>query len=355
MDKYKMDSSKLLWHMHRINTHFREGERISPILIDIGITKFCNAKCIYCYGVYQQLSTESIPAEVLNHLFREAPECGVKAITLTGDGENTLNEGLWEALKIGKLEGLDIGLATNGIALNPGRIKRIILSCTWLRFNLSGMGEEGYKSIHGVSQWKRVRANILTAIMIKRALGSECTIGLQMVLIPKTFEFILPEVDFAIQEGLDYFVIKQFSDPGDARLAQFNLDWYNKPHVIERMKYVESLSTTSTQIIPKWDAFRRKGQRKYDHCVDCALLFQVSGNGKCYPCGYLFNNEKYCYGDLKSQSFKEIIESEKYWDIVKYMRSQFNVHKECKGACRHDSTNEFVWKYLHPPAHINFI
>ena len=157
---------------------------------------------------------------------------------------------------------------------------------------------EGYEKIHGVNAWDRVKANIESCVKLKELHGYKCTIGLQMVLVPQCADQIISEAQFAIESGVDYMVVKQFSDPGDDRMVQFELDWYDNPSIQEELKKAEAMSTDRTKIVPKWQTIKRKGKREYDHCVDCALLFQVSGNSKCYPCGHLFNREEYCYGDL---------------------------------------------------------
>jgi len=353
--KYLFDGNKLLWHMDRVHKHFKQGQRIYPLHIDIGATKMCNAKCIYCYGIFQEMSRDIIPGEVLVQLFYDAPLLGIRSLVVTGDGEPTLNPALYDACDIGTMHGLDIGIATNGIALNEKKLKRLLTTCTWLRFNLSAVDEVGYKSIHGVPEWERVQANIKMAVELKDKLKSKCTLGLQMVLIPQCLDYVIPEAKFAVDNRLDYFVIKQFSDPGCKEMTPFNLSWYDNVTVRAVLKTAESLTNFKTKVIAKWGMMHSKGKRPYDHCADCALLFQISGSSKCYPCGYLFNNEEYCYGDLKKNTLKEILDSERYWEVVKHMRYDFNVHEECKGCCRHDFTNAFIDNYLNPPDHINFI
>jgi MoaA/NifB/PqqE/SkfB family radical SAM enzyme len=353
--KYLFDGQKLLWHMDRVHDHFRDGKRIAPLHIDLGATKTCNAKCVYCYGIFQEMTQEIIPHDSLVNLFRDAPALGVKSMTITGDGEPTLNPAIWEALEVGKAAGLDIGFATNGIKLDDDKIKILLETCVWCRFNVSAVQPETYQKIHGVKQWERVEKNILSAVRIKKEIGSKCTLGLQMVLIPDALDQIIPEAEFAVKNGLDYFVIKQFSDPGCESMSRFALSWYDKPDVLETLKKAEAMSTAETKIVPKWKTIATKGDRPYDRCVDCALLFQISGSSKCYPCGFLFGNEKYCYGDLKTQSLGEILKSEQYWAVVKEMRDNFNVHTDCVGSCRHNACNEFIWNYLNPPDHITFI
>lgn len=352
---YLFDGHKLIWHMDRIHKHYREGHKIYPLHIDIGATKRCNAKCIYCYGIYQKPSKDIIDRKTLISLFCDAPALGIKSLTLTGDGEPTMNPAVYDACIEGKKRGLDIGFATNGILLDPVQIEVLLSTCTWLRFNLSATGEEGYNSIHGVPQWKRVQASISNAVYVKRNKGYKCTIGLQMVLTPQSFEYIIEEAKWAVDKGVDYFVIKQFSDPGCDAMSRFKLAWYDNPKVKSMLRFAQEQSTDITKIIPKYGMIASKGKRKYDRCVDCPLLFQISGNSKCYPCGYLFNREEYCYGDLKKQSLQDILDSKRYWNVVKYMREEFDVHTMCKGNCRHDFTNKFVHNYLNPPEHINFI
>lgn len=355
MDKWNFDGCKLLWHMDRVHAHFRDGKKIVPLHIDIGATKACNARCRYCYGIYQQMTGDKIPEDILIRLFEDAPKLGVKSLTLTGDGEPTLNPGVYEACERGKALGLDIGLATNGIALDNVKIASLVRNLTWLRFNLSAHDQKSYIHMHGVDRWNVVSDNILKAVQMKKETGANVTIGLQMVLIPDALESVIPEALFAVAMDVDYFVIKQFSDPGCEEMGRFNLSWYDSKEVKYTLKAAEMLSNHKTQIVPKYTTIEAKGHRPYDTCVDCPLIFQISGSGKCYPCGFLFGNEDYCYGDLRKNSLGEILESGHYWELIHKLRYDFNVHTMCKGACRHDKTNEFVWKYLNKPEHINFI
>ena len=354
-DPYMLDSNKLLYHMDRV-LKWEKGERVAPLLIDIGATKICNIKCKYCYGIYQKMDNSMmIPPEKLVQLFHDAPLLGVKALTLTGDGEPTLNPGMWDALMIGKKNGLDIGIATNGVALNEDKIKVILKTAVWCRFNISAGTKETYKDIHGADYFNRVVDNIVQMRTWKSKLKSNTTIGLQMVLIPECLDDVIPLAEIAVKYGLDYFVIKQFSDPGDdVPCEQFSPEDF-RTIATPILQQAEAMSKNSTKIIVKWNLLKLMNKRAYDKCIDCPFIFQVSGSSKCYPCGYLFGNDKYCYGDLKHQSLGEIITSEQYWKVVDYMANEHDVHKDCKGCCRHDSTNAWLNKYVDKPQHMNFI
>jgi wyosine [tRNA(Phe)-imidazoG37] synthetase (radical SAM superfamily) len=224
-NQYLFDGCKLLWHMERVNKHYKLGEKVYPLHIDIGATKLCNAKCVYCYGIKQVMNGNVIQERPLLQLFNDAPDLGIKSITVTGDGEPTLNPAMYKALFIGAQKGLDIGFATNGIALDEEKLRVILSTCTWLRFNLSAIGELGYKSIHGVPKWECVQANIKLATALKEKYDYKCTIGLQMVLIPDALKYVMAEAKFAKENHLDYFVIKQYSDPGCKSMSQCGLSW----------------------------------------------------------------------------------------------------------------------------------
>jgi len=225
----------------------------------------------------------------------------------------------------------------------------------WIRFNLSAGTKEGYKLVHGYDNWERVSENIREAVSVKKNKGYSCTIGLQMVLIPQCIDQVIPEAKFAIDAGVDYMVVKQYSDPICDKMAQVDRDWYNTESTKKILKEAEDMSTKDTQIIIKWGLMQFHDNKPYKRCVDLPLLIESSGTGKVYPCGYHFRDERYCFGDLNKQSIREIIESEHYWKLIKHMREDFIVGKDCHGACRHDRTNEFIWDFLQPVEHKNFI
>lgn len=347
-----MNGSKMLWHMDRVLDWDRRNNRIAPLFIDIGATKKCNARCRFCYGIWQELDGSVIPRDVLCNLLRDAPRLGVKGMTFTGDGEPTLNPALYDAIEIGRKEGLDIAVATNGIALDVYKIRRLLANCIWVRFTICGAIQKAYKHMHGVDMFHMVKSHIRTAVGERE--DGWATIGMQMVLTPDCFDQIIPMAEMALELGVDYLQIKQFSDPGDERMHPFDYAEYQK--VIAKLKEAEAMSNDKTNIIIKWSMINDVDNKKpYDHCNSLPFLFQISGNSKCYPCGYLFNREEYCYGDLKEQSFEEIITSERYWNIIKYMANDFDVHTQCMGNCRHRFVLEFLHEYLNPPEHVNFI
>ena len=361
--KRYMDSTKLLWHMDRVINHYDKGEKIVPIHIDVGLTKNCNMRCIYCYGYYQNMNSKMIGREALiNNLVKSAAKIGVKSLGFIGDGEPTLNPHLWEALEVGKKEGLSLALSTNGILVdNDYRRKTILENCEWMRFNISAFSEEGFQRIHKSKFRDKVLKNIIDLVKYKKEHNLKCEIGLQTVFIPTEImkDEIIPLAKFAIDCGCDYYVIKQCSlpDEGGSGMYQFNVEDYTNPEIIEILKKAENLSTHKTDIVPKWNIINMKGEKNYEHCCGVQLLPEISGDGGVYPCAYFFggNDDSKCYGNVHDNSLEEIFNSDRYWKIVEYMNKIFDPKTMCKGCCRQDKTNEFIYKYLNKPNNINFI
>ena len=360
--KRYMDGTKLLFHMDRVIDHYDKNKRIAPIHIDVGLTKKCNIHCCFCYGYYQNMSGEIIERKaLLDNLVTPAAKIGVKSLGFIGDGEPTLNPACYEALILGKKLGLSMAISTNGVLVDDDYKRASILeSCEWMRFCICSVNDEGYKKIHRSGHRKKVMENIEKLIEYKIKHNLKCEIGLQMVFVPTMMlDDVIEVSQYAIDVGADYFVIKQCSlpDGGESGITQFSLSDYEKPEVKDVLKRAEAMSTDKTDIVPKWNIIALKGEKKYERCAGIQLLPEISGDGGIYPCAYFFggNRPELCYGNVHDKSLEEIIFSDKYWEIVDHMGKKFNPKKECKGCCRQDKTNEFIWEYLHPPKGVNFI
>ena len=363
-DKRMHDESKTLYHMDRVIEHFDKGERIAPVHIDAGIAKFCNVSCVFCYGDYQEKQNGVyIKKEPLFQMMKDAGEIGVRSVAIIGDGEPTCNPHFYKSLYVGKEAGLSLSTSTNGVLLNTKeRRKAILENCEWMRFCLSAGTREGYNLIHRRDKFDNVKKNIEAIVNEKERGNYKIDIGLQSVFVPTLMgQEMVEEAKLAVNAGVDYFVIKQCSlpDEGQTGMMQFDLSDYDKPEVINGLKEAESYSNDRTDIIVKWGTMDLKGQRPYNGCPSIPLISDISGNGDWFPCGHMFGTkkqfEKYKFGNLHETTLKEMVRSNKYWDIIKDMRYNFDVHKDCKGACRQDAVNKFVYDYLDKPKGINFL
>jgi MoaA/NifB/PqqE/SkfB family radical SAM enzyme len=361
-EKFRFDGHKMLHHLDRVEA-WQRGEKFAPIHIDMGLTKFCNTACIYCYAVVQNMTKGKMIAEepLLNYI-SDCGRLGVRSIGFIGDGEPTLNPALYDATVLAADKGVDTSMATNGILLDMDRAHDLLRNMSWIRFNLSAGTRAGFHSVHQSKpeNFDLLIEKIRELVRIKKENNYKCTIGLQMVLIPECFAEVVPEAELGRELGVDYFVIKHCSD---SEYKEIGIDYQSYEQVTDSLKYAESLSTADYVVQAKWNKIGAAGEtelykngfRKYDVCHGTPFLLQISGNGKIYPCGPFFNKERFYIGDLHDGSFYDLVMSDRYWAVHDDIAKSVDVHKDCAVGCRQDYVNKFLWDIKTPPDHINFI
>jgi len=361
-EKYRLDGHKMLYHLDRVMA-WKRGERIAPIHIDMGLTKFCNTACTYCIGVTQGMTKGTlIEGDALLRFIADAGQVGVRSIGFIGDGEPTLNPAVYDAAVLAKGSGVDTGMATNGLLLDMGRADDVLANMTFVRFNLSSADADNFNLVHQSHKknFQPLIERIETLCDLKKANDYPCTIGIQMVLIPENFSQIRAMAEMGKALGVDYLQLKQCSD---TEYGEVGVDYSDYDRITEDLRYAESCSDDDYQVTAKWNklginketALYRDGYRKYDICYGTPFLGQISGNGKVYPCGPYFGKERFLMGDLHTMSYAEIVASDRYWDVHRDIAENVDVHCDCTVGCRQDYINKFLWDLENAPEHLNFI
>lgn len=361
-ERFRFDGHKMLHHLDRVQA-WQRGERFAPIHIDMGLTKFCNTACIYCYAVVQNMTKGAmIQREPLLNYIEDCGKLGVRSIGFIGDGEPTLNPAVYDAAALAGQLGVDTSMATNGIVLDMDRAHDLLKNMSWIRFNLSAGTSDGFKRVHQSKEknFHLLIEKIRELVKIKKQFGYQCTIGLQMVLIPECFSEVMPEAELGQELGVDYFVIKHCSD---SEYKEIGIDYDQYKEVTDDLIKAESLGSADYVVQAKWNKIGaagetelyRNGFRKYDVCHGTPFLLQISGNGKIYPCGPFFNKERFYIGDLHDGSFYDLVMSDHYWSVHQDIAESVDVHKDCAIGCRQDYVNKFLWDVSNPPEHQNFI
>ena len=367
MNELVLDGHKLLWHKGRIEA-WRRGERIAPITIDCSLTRRCTYRCVYCYGQLQANDEKIMTRDVIFRFLDDAAEIGVKAISFVSDGESTCSPHIYDAILRGKDNGLDMALGTNGYLLKDERLEEILPCLTYLRFNISAGEPSSYARIMGCKEecFYKVCDTIKRCVEIKNKRNFSVTLGLQMVLMPEFKDQIIPFVELGKELGVDYAVIKHCSD--DERHS-LGIDYSEYFKLTDVLKKAEKYSTSDYLVKAKWSKILSGGKRKYKRCYGPSFIMQFSGSGLVAPCGMLFNRrfKKFHIGNIADKSFKEIWQSERYWEVLNFLCSdKFNPQTDCGSLCLQHKVNEFLWDLTQgnvsldglqkePPLHINFV
>jgi hypothetical protein len=162
--------------------------------------------------------------------------------------------------------------------------------------------------------------NIKYAVELKKRKNLECTLGIQMVLMPEFEKEIIPFAKLAVDLGVDYGVIKHCSDDEQGTLG---VDYDKYEPMFKKLEQAEELSNEQTKIIVKWEKIKDKGKPSYSRFYGPQFLLQISGSGLIAPSGMFFNARysKFHMGNFTEERFIDIFRSDRYQRIMQYLAS----------------------------------
>ena len=364
-----LDGTKLAWHLNRVEK-WQNGERIAPVTIDMALTRACNYSCGFCYAMVQENKREVINRKAILDFMEDCAEIGVKGISFMSDGESPISPVFLDAIKKGNELGISLGLSSNGFVLTKSRAEQILPYLTWLKVNFSAGEKKRYSQIMGVKEnaFDRVTKNIADMVEIKKQNNLDVTLGMQMVLMPQDGDQIVPFAKLGKELRPDYAIIKHCTDNEDGDLG---VDYNAYEKLYPSLKEAEKFSDEDYKVVIKWSKIKDKGNqnRVYQRCYGAPFLIQISGSGLVAPCGSLFNEKykKFHIGNICKTRFKDIWQSEKYWEVMNYLASpKFNAQTMCAALCIQHKVNEVLDSYVKgnlnletpegdSPQHLNFI
>jgi MoaA/NifB/PqqE/SkfB family radical SAM enzyme len=320
-----IDSHKLSYHFDRVQA-WENGEKISPVSVDMALTRACGAMCSFCYAMVQEPQERaSIKTKEALNLLDDFGEIGIKAVSLVSDGESTISKAYVPFIQHAAKIGIDVGNATNGWEWEPNKIDQVLPFLAWVRFTVAAGTPEGYakimfKSAEHTEVFDRAMSHIKYAVNLKKKLNLKVTLGIQMVLIPEFKDEILPFTKLAVDLGVDYGVIKHCSDD---ELGTLGIDYSKYESMYQLLTDAEKLSNDKTKIIVKWSKIKDKGISSYNRLYGPQFLLQLSGSGLVAPSGQFFNARysKLHMGNFIEERFINIFKSERYKRIMDYIAS----------------------------------
>ncbi len=362
-----LDDTKIDWHAERVLA-WQRGEKVAPVTIDMALTRACNAACGFCYAVTQENDRGAITKDVMEKFLDDCKELDVKGISLVSDGESTLSPAFVYTIQKGHANGISMAVGSNGYLLDENKIREILPCLTYFRFNISAGEPERYKQVMGVRDgfFERVIQNIETMVKVKKELGLKVTIGLQMVLMPRDIDQVLPLARLGKKLRPDYLIVKHCSDTEDGALG---VDYGAYAQHYGILEEAEALSDDEYHVHIKWNKINMNGKRSYSKCLGSPFLMQISGSGLVGPCGMVFNDryKKLHLGSIVTERFKDIVYSERYREVMDYLASDdFNAKTMCGSLCLQDRVNTRLDNLAKagqkiaapggsPPEHLNFV
>jgi MoaA/NifB/PqqE/SkfB family radical SAM enzyme len=366
--------TKLFQHLDHLAA-WQQGKVMPPVVVELDLTNLCNHGCPGCvYSHLVNVSKDSIPMDLAEQIIHQLADYGVKAVTFTGGGEPLVygQDKVLMLMKLAKRQGMQVALITNGALLTDPEFLDL---CEWIRVSLDGYNAETFARFHGRSEGEfdkvcgRLRALCEHAAVMK-ASGEPCaTVSAGFLTMPGEYKDIRPMARFCREQfpGLDFLsfrplVVNMVDDPaltgggwGRSRLDQYaehgQLDLELIETAVECARS-EAAPLTVFWAEDKYRALHAEGFGKtYSKCHAHFIETTVAADCGVYFCCHTQGQERFCLGNLRERSFKEIWES----DRANQIRESFDPRTTCPPACRLHQYNNMLEEISHPVTHENFL
>ena len=352
-DIFKIDSHKLIYHVKRV-AQWLDGQLIYPIYIEISPSGTCNHRCSFCSVDFMGFKKRFLDRDTLINQISEFARLGVKSIMFAGEGEPFLHKDLPEIIVHAKTSGIDVAMTTNGTLMRPGVTDIILDYVEWIKISINAGTAQTYSKIHNTqkSDFARVLSNMEYAVKKRTVNNSKCTLGMQILLLEENSHEVEALAKLSRDMGMDYLVVKPYTrhhlndhdlkieyhkfNELESRLAQYNTSTFN---VIFR-----------TRAMGKWD---KKG-RKALNCYALPFWSYIDSGGSVWGCSAHLLEDRFNYGSIYKNTFKEIWEGEKRDFSLKWVASSLDINL-CKMNCRMDEVNHYLAQLKDLPEHVNFI
>ena len=162
----------------------------------------------------------------------------------------------------------------------------------------------------------------------------------------------------------DYLIYKHCADNAAGDLG---VDYTKYSALADTFRKAEAMGDESFRVVVKWSRIEDEGKRNYSRCFGPPFIMQLSGNGLIAPCGFLFNEKFKAFhiGNITQTRFRDIFASDRYWEVMNYLASEFfNPQERCGPNCLQHNTNTWLYNFVNgaaafpttpAPAHMGFL
>ena|SRR3990167_3690243 len=362
VDKFNIDGHKMQYHLERTAQWLRaktinEKLNVFPIYLEISPVGHCNHRCTFCAVDYIGYKPRSLQTELLKERISEMASAGVRSIMFAGEGEPLLHNQLPELINHTKQQGIDVAVTTNGTQLSQAFIEKCMHSITWLKISVNGGTMETYAKIHQTKEadFDKVWNNLATACLYRELNGIKCTIGIQSVLLPDNINTVEDLVVDAKHCGLDYVVIKPYSQHHKSITTLYKDIKYG--NALNMAAELAKHNTESFEVVTRYISMQNhdSDERGYSKCYSTPFLWAyIMATGDVYGCSAYLLDKRFCYGNINEKSFVDIWTGEQRKTAIDFVENSLDI-TECRKNCRMDKVNRYLWDIKNPQPHENFI
>lgn len=286
--------AKLLWHSDRVK-NWLEEKKISPILIEIALTGYCNANCPWCF-FDKQKDSERIDTEVMLKTIDALADAGVRAINWTGGGEPTLHPDFDKFVRLVAEKKIRQGLFTNGYREIPEQDK-----FDWIRISLTDKGFEAIK-----------KPAVAFGVCVNQVES-------------QTAEELTKLCRGARDLGAKYFQIRPALLGSHEIQPKLASPQYLKKYETDNFKVYTTPYKYEEAIKPK----------KYDKCYGYNFCPSINWKGHLGVCLYMMANPQFIFGNLNQEDFAAL------WEKIP---EHIKIMPDCQNCCKNHEINKLLFE-----------
>lgn len=354
MDTHRIDSHKLMLHPQRV-ADWLAGKDIAPIYLEVSPSGTCNHRCSFCGMDFMGYKQRFLPTSVWCERVRDLGQAGVKAIMYAGEGEPFLHEDMPAMAQATKAAGIDVAFTTNAVLLTPEVARAVLPVSSWIKVSCNAGTGATYAAVHGTTaeDFDTVLANVAAAVTIRNTLGAQCSLGMQMVLLPENAHEAVGLAQQAKNVGADYLVIKPYSVHRQSKKSRYtDLAYADSPELAEAL---HSLEDASFSIVFRQETLhRRENPLRYGRCQALPFWGYVDSAGNWWGCLRHIGDARFCYGNFVQSSVQELLHGPLRRENMEWCAQHLDI-QDCHVACRMDAVNAYLWELKHRGGHVNFI
>lgn len=329
---------KLLnWIKAEVSIYFKPGKPWGMSThLQVEPTTFCNLKCALCpLSGSMDRPVGNMDIGLFRKLIDEAGDY-LFLVLLWDWGEPFLNPDIYEMIACARQKGVKVMSSTNGHLFarteHADRVVRSGIDC--LIFAIDGIIQETYELYRQGGNLETALQGIRNVVAVKRALNSKTPVVNLRFIVMKHNEHEIPKLkELAKDIGVDALTLKTLNPCSDNIYGE---------------KGVTTIESGSN-FLPAKSSYRRfrygpDGKTlvrvKNNPCKNLWNNPTVHWNGLVCPCTYDYN-EKFVFGDLKTNTFRKIWSGAPYRNIRRRFRldwEKVNICRNCSyayedGAC----------------------
>ncbi|MBI3793709.1 MAG: radical SAM protein [Nitrospinae bacterium] len=355
MDKFRIDSHKLMFHPKRVS-EWLDGKNIYPIYMEISPSGPCNHRCTYCGKDFMGYQKRYLDTKIFMERLTEMGALGLKSIMYAGDGEPFLHKDIAQIIVHTKKSGIDVGITTNAVLFKEEIADEILGHVEWIKVSINAGTPDTYSKVHRTkpADFDKAVKNMVYAKKVRDEKGYRCTLGMQMILLPENHAEAVTLARVASDAGMDYLVIKPYSQMPNSITHQYEnvkyTDYMYLGPELEKLNTPDFRVIFRSNAMQKWD----EGSRNYKKCHALPFWSYIDAGGFVWGCAEFLLDERFKYGNINDNTFKEIWEGEARMKSLKWVHEELDLC-ECRLNCRMDAVNRYIWDLKNPIDHVNFI